>query len=144
MLVDAQPVTGTIVDTSRLKWVWPVTVATSVAAVLLVRVAAVAILRPDPDFAPLGWIAPTADTVILVSIAVGVYAWLAGQMGDVVRNWRRIAFAALLISFLPDLGMAANAGWPNAIALMVMHVAAWAVCVTVMPRLTVVTIAPHP
>jgi len=46
----------------------------------------------------------------------------------------------LLLSFLPDIGLAKShlfgATWPYAFALMAMHIPAWAVCVTMLPNLT--------
>jgi hypothetical protein len=79
----------------RLVWVGPLTVVTSIAVVLVVRIAAVALLRPPPEFTPLGW-----DSPIVLTGAPG-------------------------------------ATWPNALALMLMHVAAWAVSTWMLTRLTV-------
>ena len=53
----------------------------------------------------------------------------------------RVAAGVLLISFAPDVALATGqmhgAGWPEAFALMSMHVAVWAICVTILPRLVV-------
>ncbi len=46
----------------RLVWVGPLTVVTSIAVVLVVRIAAVALLRPPPEFTPLGWDSPIVLT----------------------------------------------------------------------------------
>jgi hypothetical protein len=48
--------------------------------------------------------------------------------------------AVLIVSFVPDIALAVlhwfGGGWPEALALMVMHVAVWAICVTLLPALT--------
>jgi hypothetical protein len=56
-----------------------------------------------------------------------------------VRLWRYVATAALLLSFVPDVLLAMShemgGGWPEAYALMIMHVVAYAVCITLLPSL---------
>jgi hypothetical protein len=56
-----------------------------------------------------------------------------------IRTWRKTAAGVLLISFAPDIALimmhVPGAGWPEACALMSMHVAVWAICVTILPRL---------
>lgn len=53
--------------------------------------------------------------------------------------YRRVAAGVLLVSFAPDVAIAIghmhDAGWPEAFALMSMHVAVWTLCVTILPRL---------
>jgi hypothetical protein len=58
------------IEIERLAWAGPVTLLASVLAVLAVRVVAVLLVQPAPRFAPLGWLAPTLDTTILVSFAM--------------------------------------------------------------------------
>src|SRR5215216_4981574 len=58
--------TGPIVATERLLWAAPLTVATSIVAVHIVRLLAVRVPGILADATPLRWIAPTVDTVILV------------------------------------------------------------------------------
>jgi hypothetical protein len=57
-----------------------------------------------------------------------------------MRTWQIIAFIALLLSFLPEVAWAQSGmpgtNWPNAIALMLMHVVAWVFCVTLLPKLS--------
>ena len=60
-----------------------------------------------------------------------------------------IALVVLVISFLPDIAYAGSSmpgamhstssaqGWPVAIVLMLMHVAAWAICVSILIKLSV-------
>jgi hypothetical protein len=124
----------------RLLWVGPLTVLASILGVLIVRVIAVAILRPDPAPMSLGWLMPTLFTFVLVTGAVLVFALIARFARNPIRTYQIIAFIFLLISFLPDIGFAQSpmpgANWPNAIALMVMHVVAWGICVTMLAKMT--------
>jgi len=128
------------VQSGRLLWVGPLTVLASIAGVLIVRVLAVAILHPDPTPMSLGWVLPTVFTLILVTGAVLVFAVVARFAKNPIRTYQIIALVFLLLSFLPDIGFAQSpmpgANWPNAFALMVMHVAAWAICVTMLAKFT--------
>jgi len=129
---------ASVLATERLLWVGPVTVLTSVAAVLLVRLLVIQIPGVPANATPLGLIAPTIDTVILVSIAMLVFAGISASSDHPVRTFRRVAFAALLVSFIP-LTMMFRAprmgGLPMAIALGSMHIAAYIPCVTLLPML---------
>jgi len=57
-----------------------------------------------------------------------------------VRIFRWIAGVILLLSFVPDILLAVwhsfGGGWPEAFALMSMHITAWAVTVTMLTGLT--------
>jgi hypothetical protein len=57
-----------------------------------------------------------------------------------VRSYRRVAGAALVLSFIPDVLLATShdmgGGWPEAFFLMIMHVVVWAICVTFLPSLS--------
>jgi hypothetical protein len=132
---------------SRLLWAGPLTVLASVAAVLCVRVLAVGILHPPERFQPLGWAPPIIDTVILVTGAVFVFNAVAMMSSNPVRTFRIIAASVLLLSFVPDVLLATwhslGAGWPEALALMSMHVAAWSVTVTMLIGLTAVKTEPQ-
>lgn len=61
---------------------------------------------------------------------------------DPIRDYRRLALGILLISFVPDILLAIThgfgGGWPEALSLMSMHIAVWAICVTVLPAAVVV------
>jgi hypothetical protein len=133
--------TRTHIRLSRLFWIGPLTILASILGVLIVRMAAVAILKPDPIPMSLGWVLPAIFTFVLVTGAVVVFALVARFARDPFRIYQIIAFAFLLISFLPDIGFARSpmpgANWPNAIALMLMHVAAWAICVNLLTKLSV-------
>ena len=139
LLDDAPPAVPTsLVVTERLLWVGPLTVLASIAAVLAVRLLVIRVPGVRSDSVSMGWIAPTADTAILCTMAVFVFAGIAAFHDDPVHHYRRVAFGALLVSFLPLLivgsgGLYGNV--PTAIALGAMHIAAYVPCVTLMPRL---------
>ena len=124
----------------RLLWVWPLAVAGSVVAVLVVRVVAFMLVPlPSPEtFPPLTWSGPIIFTVVLVSLAVFAFAFVVGRSANPRRVYRRVALIALIVSVIPDLALTLGhppAPWPAAIVLMVMHVAAWLVSVEVLTRL---------
>lgn len=127
----------------RLFWVGPLTVLASIVGVLVVRILAVLILRPTNPPPSLGWVFPTIFTLVLVTGGVLVFAVVARFAKNPIRTYHIIAFVFLLISFLPDVGFAHStmpgANWPTAIALMIMHITAWAITVTTLPRLTTST-----
>ena len=127
------------VDPRRLAWVGPLTIMSSIAAVLIVRSVALRVVSRPPRFAPLGIGPPIVDTAVLVAAAVIVFAVVAGTSANPCRLYRRIALAALVTSFIPDLllpGRWRGATWAIAAALMTMHVAAWRVTVTMLTTLT--------
>ena len=124
---------------SRLVWVGPLTIVASIAAVLIVRILAVVVLQPDPSYLPLGWFFPVLDTAILVTLAVLVFGAMARALTRPIRAFRITSVVVLLFSFLPVLAIIQEpkgGGWPEASALMTMHIAAWAVTVTMLTKLT--------
>jgi hypothetical protein len=129
----------------RLIWIAPLTVFVSVAAVLFVRVIAVAVLHPAPTFAPLGLWPPIFDTAVLVTWAVIVFAGMVRFASDPLRKFKIVSVCVLVFSFVPDITLAMwhwfGGTWTYAFALMTMHVAAWAVCVTVLIRLGPIDVA---
>ena len=132
------------VQLRRLLWVGPLTILASILGVLIVRVIAVAILQPDPTPISLGWVMPIIFTFVLVTGAVLVFALVARFAANPLHTYQIIAFVVLLLSFLPDIGFARSpmpgANWPNAIALMVMHVVAWGICVGMLSKLGLETL----
>jgi hypothetical protein len=62
-----------------------------------------------------------------------------------IREYRRLALKVLLVSFGPDIALATlhwfGGGWPEALALMAMHIAVWGICVTLLPALVSPTVA---
>ncbi len=114
----------------RLLWVGPLTVIASLAAVLIVRIAAFALVELNGDYPPLTPTGLSIFTAFFVSLAVFVFAIVAKVSPTPIRTYRRIAIVALVLSFIPDLFLPGQEGvpgatWAAAIVLMVMHVAAW-------------------
>lgn len=114
------------------------TVAASVAAVLAVREVAVRTLHPDPAYTPLNLGSPIVATVVCTMMAIYVFVGMASDPNP-VRTWRRASAMVLILSFAPCVFMAIShamgGGWPEAFALMTMHVAVWAICATLLPWL---------
>ena len=121
----------------RLLWAGPLTMLVSVAAVWLMRLAAVSMLHPNKEFAPLAPGPPVFDTVIAVGAAIVVFARIWSDSLEPARDYRSLAAKVLIVSFVPDVALAVmhgfGGGWPEAFALMAMHIAVWAICVTMLP-----------
>ena len=126
------------IESPRFLWVAALTIAVSVIAVLAVRAAAVRILHPSPTFLPLAFGPPIIDTILCVIVAIFVFLKISSYP-NCVRLWRYVATAVLVLSFLPDVLLAISrsmgGGWPEACALMIMHIVVWAICVTLLPGL---------
>jgi hypothetical protein len=137
------------IDLRRLLWVGPLAVLASVISVLIVRMIAVALLNPGPAFTPLGWGPPIFFTTLLVTGAVVVFALIGRLARSPIRTFQIIAVVVLVLSFIPDLLLLVapmpppdgpppigDVTLPNVLALMVMHVVAWATSVGIITRLT--------
>lgn len=121
----------------RLRWAGPLTVLLATAAVAVLREIAVAVVQPDARYVPLLRPFPIFDTTVLGTAAVLVFARFCRDNAHPIADYRRLAIRVLLISFVPDVLLATTqafgGGWPEALWLMAMHVAVWAICVTVLP-----------
>lgn len=131
---------GHSIDLRRLYWAGPLTVAAAVAAVRVLQVVAVAVLDPAERSLSRSE-EPAVLTAVLVAVAVVVFAIVGSEASNPIGVFRRIAFAALIVSCLPDLALGfgllvRNEGWPLAVAFTLMHVVAWAVTVSMLTRLT--------
>jgi hypothetical protein len=131
------------VDSRRVLWVAPLTIVTSVIAVLAVREVAIRMIHPAPGFMPLTIGPPILDTILGCLGAILVFASL-----ESVRRYRRVAAVVLVLSFGPDVLLATShgmgGGWPEAFFLMMMHVVVWAICVTLLPGLSMTRYAETP
>src|SRR5262249_50858544 len=83
--------------------------------------------------APFSFIAVTADTALLTSIAVVVFVLIGAFHDDAIRRFRWIAFGALLVSFLPLVSFPELGNMPTTLCVAAMHVAAYVPCVTLLP-----------
>jgi hypothetical protein len=93
-----------MLELKRLVWAGPLTVLASCLAVLLIRTAAVAILKPDPTFLPLSVKPEIIDTVGGAGAAVLVFHAMCRDTYGAVNKYRSLALKALAVSFLPDVG----------------------------------------
>jgi len=128
------------IQLKKLWWAGPLTVVSAIIGVLIVRSTARLLLTPP--FAPgLEMIMlPIALAFILCTSGVIVFAFVGRFAKNPVRTYVIIASVFLVISFLPDIGVASapfpGAGWPYAISLMSMHVVAGFITVYMLIKLT--------
>ena len=140
----------------RLLWAGPLTIVIAVMVNLILRFIATALLQPSESFIPLSARGPVAPFTVIGTLgAVIVFALVAQFAPSPIRTYRIISVVALSLTFIPDMlllfgprspaGAAPPVGgpppmegvtFPNVLALMTMHVAAWAVCAFLLPRLT--------
>ena len=126
-------------ESARVLWgAATLTVAAAVVGVLTVREVAVRIVHPDPAFTPLSLGSPLVATLICTMIAIYVFIGMASYPNP-VRTWRRSSAVVVVLSFAPCLlfpiSHLMGGGWPEALALMTMHVVVWAICATLLPWL---------
>jgi len=127
---------------TRIAWLGPATVVLSMAAVFAVQRIALIVFAPLPrEYTLLRSSEAMVLTALFVSAAVLVFVVVAREAIEPVRTYRRIALAALLLSFVPDLVLGyssrpapATSLWPIAVVFMLMHVVAWAVTVAMLTR----------
>jgi hypothetical protein len=137
--LHANPIAS--ISSRKLLWVGPATVVAAVAAVAIVQRITRFLIEPVPAAFrfPMTSLEPLVLTAFLVVGAVIVFAVVADMASDPIRTYRRIAFGVLLVSFVPNVLTAVSWGdWQPPIALAAMHVAAWAVTVVMLTRLTIV------
>src|ERR1700749_3374692 len=108
------------VDSRRMLWVAPLTIAASVAAVLAVREVAIRAVHPSPGFLPLTPGPPILDTILGCLGAILVFAMMVFSP-ESVRTGRWVAVGVLLLSFIPDVLLATShdmgGGWPESFFL---------------------------
>jgi hypothetical protein len=124
---------------NRLLWVGPLTILAAMIANTIVWQIAVAILQPDPQFMPLMFPVPFVFTFFGVLAAVIAFAVIGRISKNPIALFRRVALIALVVSFVPDLMMLLTGSFPgttlaNVLALMLMHVVAYALSVYMLTR----------
>ncbi len=130
------------VDLRRLLWVGPLAIVAAVAANAVVRAGLLAVLAVPANFTPLASPSFVGLTIAGVLGAVIVFAVVAARAKRPISTFRKIAFWALLVSFVPDIALLfGGGGMPpaslsNVLALMLLHVVAYAISVTMLTTLT--------
>ena len=130
----------TEIDVRRLLWLGPAAVAASIAAVSIVR-RLLRWLMPVESWSGsiMASIEPEIVTAVLVVGAVMVFPIVADCARQPIRSYRRIAFAVLLVSCIPNVAVPISAGKlvdAGMLQLMFLHVVAWAVSTTMLTRLS--------
>ena len=82
---------------------------------------------------------PAIATAILVTGAILTFPVIVDWSLNPLQSFRRLAFGVLLVSCLPNVPLTGGPVDVGKLALMVLHVVAWAVTVTMLTRLTVTT-----
>jgi hypothetical protein len=125
-------------ETPRVLAAAALTIAASVIGVLAVREVAVRVLHPNPRFEPLAVGPPILDTFLCTVVAIFVFIKIVSGPNP-LRTWRCVAAVVLVLSFIPDVLLATSrsmgGGWPEAGALMIMHIVVWGICITLLPAL---------
>ena len=130
---------GGTIDVRRLYWLGPATVAVAVLSVWIVQQLSLAILPPLPQFSGsvLNSNEPALATAILVTGAVLTFPIVVDWSLNPLQSFRRLALGVLMLSCVPNLPLTGGGADIGKLALMVLHVVAWAVTVAMLTRLTV-------
>ena len=128
-------------ESPRVLWgAAALTITAAVVAVLAVREVAVRILHPVPAFTPLSLGSPIVATIVCTIMAIYIFIGMVSYPNP-VRTWRRTSAVVVILSFAPCLLLAIShimgGGWPEAFALMTMHVVVWVICATLLPWLAI-------
>jgi len=120
-------------------WLAPLTAAASVVGVLAVREVAIRVVHPSPRSLPLTPVPAILDTILGCAGAVLVFA-TSVFYPESARTYRRGAAGVLFLSFIPDVLLATShdmgGGRHEVSFLRIMHVAVWAICMTLLPGLS--------
>ena len=128
------------IELRKLWWAGPLTVLAAIIGVLIVRMIARLILQPPyaPGLAMI--MIPIFLTFVLCTAAVLVFALVGRFAKNPVLIYIIIASVFLIVSFLPDIAAASmrmpGAGWLYSITLMIMHVVAGLITVSMLIKLT--------
>jgi Family of unknown function (DUF6069) len=128
------------VELRKLWWAGPLTVLAAIVGVLIVRTIARMILQPPyaPGLAMI--MIPIVLTLVLCTAAVLVFALVGRFAKNPVLIYIIIASVFLIISFLPDIAAVSmrmpGAGWSYSITLMIMHIVAGLITVSMLIKLT--------
>ncbi len=130
-----------VVVTRRLLWVGPLALVVSLAATVLLRTIAVAALDVPSEFESLRLGAVVFLTTVGVVGAVAVFAAVSKWARRPVQLYLKIAVAALLLSWMPDIDILisepyAGTGVDSVGTLMSMHLVVAVITVGLLVKLT--------
>jgi hypothetical protein len=129
--------------TFSLRRLVPATTAATVlslAGVLAIRALAVSASGDTSRFSPLHPSSVISLTILGVLLAAAVCLWLPRVSDRPLTSFRSVGLTALVLSFVPDLGIWVSRVFPQTRAatvlpLIAMHVLVATVCLIVLPRL---------
>jgi hypothetical protein len=132
------------VSFGKLLWVGPLAIVVSIVVNVIIRFIAVALLNPPLEFTPLSVTMPIVFTLFGGVLAVIVFAIVARLARNPIGTYRIVAIVALIVSFIPDIGLLATASqspFPGTNvgtvgALMLMHVATGVIMVYALTTFT--------
>ncbi len=114
-------------------------------AVVVIRAITVSVVTVPVAFKPLNASSVISLTVLGVLAATAACFLLNRASGHPVNTFRRVAPAALLLSFVPDIAIWASHGYAHTasastvLPLMIMHVAVGTLCIVLLPLLGAAT-----
>jgi len=124
----------------RFWWVGMGTLLAAVVMNTLIVLTARTLFTVAPTFVPLQFASVIPATVVAVTGALIIFAQIYRRAARPTRLFRRIAVGVLLLSIIPDLllpliGLYPGTTLPEVGALLLMHLATAALCVSMAPRL---------
>lgn len=132
------------VSLKKLWWVAPLSIVATILANLVTLFILDVIFQLDDAFPPFQPIPIIIVTIMYLIVAILAYILVARFSSNPVRLYNIIALIALIVSFIPNIGLMLNpsgvpfTGTPFDFGiLMIFHVVAWAVFVQLVTRLTI-------
>ena len=125
---------------ARFWWVGALTLLAAVVMNTLIVLAAHAVFTVAPAFMPLQFVSAIPATIVAVTGAILVFAFISQRSRRPVRLFQRVALCVLLISIIPDLllpfiKLDPGTTLPEVGALMLMHLATALLVVSMAPRM---------
>jgi hypothetical protein len=129
--------------TSKILLAGLITIVVSVALNYVVYWIATGLFGIQSDFAP--FVAPATFGIFTVGfliVAIAVWWWIARRSATPEKTFNTVALVALILSIIPNIAFlfvppppqSGSASVAAMIVLIIMHVVAWLVTITVLPR----------
>ena len=116
------------------------TAAAALVANLVILAVATAVVDVPDRFTPLQPGSVVFMTILGVALAAGLFRVISARSGDTAATFRKVVIAGFVLSLVPDVLIWANGAYEGAakaetvLPLMLMHVAATAAVLTILPR----------